>query len=122
MSVKPIKTKKDHKNALNRIEELWDATPNTPEGNEFEILVNIVNVYENETFPIEDPDPIEAIRFRMEQQGLKDIDLVLMIGQRSKVSEVLNKKRKLSITMIRKLNKILKIPLNILIKEYELVK
>ena len=122
MNISPIKTKQDHTNALNRIEALWEAEPNTPEGDEFEVLATLIHVYENEHFPIEAPTPIEAIKFRMEQQGLEDADLVPMLGQRSKVSEVLNKKRKLSITMIRKLNEMLKIPLDSLIKDYELAK
>ena len=122
MNVSPIKTEQDYVNALNRIEALWEAASNTPEGDEFEVLATLIHVYENENFPIDAPTPIEAIKFRMEQQGLEDADLVPMIGQRSKVSEVLNKKRKLSITMIRKLNKMLKIPLESLIKDYDLVK
>jgi HTH-type transcriptional regulator/antitoxin HigA len=122
MNISPIKTKQDHINALNRVEVLWDAEPNTPKGDEFEVLVTLVSAYENEHFPIDAPNPIDAIKFRMEQQGLLDVDLVPMIGQRSKVSEVLNKKRKLSISMIRKLNEKLKIPLDSLIKDYELAK
>jgi HTH-type transcriptional regulator/antitoxin HigA len=122
MNISPIKTKQDHINALNRVEVLWDAEPNTPQGDEFEVLVTLVSAYENEHYPIDAPNPIDAIKFRMEQQGLLDVDLVPMIGQRSKVSEVLNKKRKLSISMIRKLNEKLKIPLDSLIKDYELAK
>lgn len=122
MSIRPIKTKQDHKNALNRIEALWDAEPNTPEGDEFEVLVTLVHVYECEYYPIDAPDPVEAIKFRMEQQGLEKKDLVPMLGQISRVSEILNRQRKLSITMIRKLNEMLKIPLDSLIKDYELVK
>lgn len=122
MNISPIKTKQDHENALNRIEALWEAEPNTAQGDEFEVLATLIGAYENEHFPIEAPSPIEAIKFRMEQQGLEDVDLVPMLGQRSKVSEVLNKKRKLSITMIRKLNEMLKIPLDSLIKDYKLSK
>jgi len=122
MNISPIKTKQDHENALNRIEALWEAQPNTPKGDEFEILATLIHVYENEHCPIDAPDPVEAIKFRMEQQGLEDIDLVPMLGQRSRVTEILKKQRKLSITMIRKLNTMLNIPLNSLIKEYELVK
>ena len=121
MNISPIKNKQDHENALNRIEELWQAQPNTVEGDEFEVLATLIHVYENEQFLIEAPTPIEAIKFRMEQEGLKYADLIPMLGQRSKVSEVLNKKRKLSITMIRKLNKMLQIPLDSLIQDYDLV-
>lgn len=122
MNISPIKTKQDHENALNRIEALWEVEPNTPEGDEFEVLATLISAYENEHFPIEAPDPVEAIKFRMEQQGLENNDLVPMLGQISRVSEVLNRKRKLSIAMIRKLNSMLKIPLDSLIKDYELVK
>lgn len=122
MNISPIKTKQDHTNALNRIEALWEAKPNTPEGDEFEVLATLIHVYENEHFPIDAPDPVEAIKFRMEQQGLEDRDLVPMLGQRSRVTEILSKQRKLSITMIRKLNSMLNIPLDSLIKEYDLVK
>lgn len=100
MNISPIKTKQDHENALNRIEALWEAQPNTPKGDEFEILATLIHVYENEHCPIDAPDPVEAIKFRMEQQGLEDIDLVPMLGQRSRVTEILKKQRKLSITMI----------------------
>ena len=122
MNISPIKTKQDHENALNRIEALWEAEPNTPQGDEFEVLATLISAYENEHFPIDAPDPVEAIKFRMEQQGLENNDLVPMLGQISRVSEVLNRKRKLSIAMIRKLNSMLKIPLDSLIKDYELVK
>jgi len=122
MNISPIKTKQDHENALNRIEALWEAQANTPEGDEFDVLATLIHVYESEHYPIDAPDPVEAIKFRMEQQGLKDRDLVPMLGQRSRVTEILNKQRKLSITMIRKLNIMLNIPLDSLIKEYDLVK
>jgi len=122
MNISPVKTKQDHTNALNRVEALWEVQPNTPEGDEFEILVTLIHVYESEHYPIDAPDPVEAIKFRMEQQGLENNDLIPMLGQISRVSEILNKKRKLSITMIRKLNEMLKIPLDSLIKDYELAK
>lgn len=120
MNIKPIKTLVDHQQALHRIEQLWDAKPNTPQGDELEIIITLAHSFEDHYFPIESPDPIEAIKFRMDQQGLVDADLVPYLGQRSRVSEVLNKKRKLSITMIRKLNQGLNIPLNCLISEYQL--
>lgn len=122
MHIKPIKTEADHRAALARIDELWEAEPNSPEGDELEVLVTLVDAYEETHFPIDVPDPIEAIRFRMEQQGLEDKDLVAFLGQRSRVTEVMNRKRGLSITMIRKLHEGLKIPLECLVKEYQLVK
>lgn len=122
MQIKPIKTAEDNKAALARIEQLWDAAPNTPEGDELEVLATLVSAFEEEHYPIEAPDPIEAIKFRMEQQGLEDKDLVPFLGQRSRVTEVMNRKRGLSIAMIRKLNAGLKIPVDCLIKEYQLGK
>lgn len=122
MQIKPIKTVKDNQAALARIEELWDAEPNTPRGDELEVLATLVHTFEEEHYPIDAPDPIEAIKFRMEQQGLADEDLIPFLGQRSRVSEVLRRKRKLSIAMIRKLNTGLKIPLDCLVKEYELAR
>ena len=122
MHIKPIKTTQDHQAALARIDKLWDAKPNTPEGDELEVLATLVEKFEQEHFPIETPDPIEAIKFRMDQLGLLDADLVPYLGQRSRVSEILNRKRKLSITMIRKLNKELHIPLDCLVQDYQLSK
>jgi HTH-type transcriptional regulator/antitoxin HigA len=120
MQIKPIKTVEDNKAALARIEQLWDAEPNTPEGDELEVLATLVSAFEEEHYPIEAPDPIEAIKFRMEQQGLEDKDLVPFLGQRSRVTEVMNRKRGLSIAMIRKLNIGLKIPVDCLMQEYQL--
>ncbi|MCO4320521.1 helix-turn-helix domain-containing protein [Aliidiomarina quisquiliarum] len=122
MHIKPIKTVEDNSAALARIEQLWDAEPNTPEGDELEVLVTLVQAFEEEHYRIEAPDPIEAIKFRMEQQGLEDKDLVPFLGQRSRVTEVLSRQRGLSLAMIRKLNTGLNIPLDCLVKEYELVK
>ncbi len=122
MQIKPIRTEADNKVALKRIEELFDAEPDTPEGDELEVLITLVNAFEDEHYPIEAPDPIAAIQFRMEQQGLESGDLVQYLGQRSRVSEVLNRQRRLSLSMIRKLNAGLKIPLACLIKDYQLVK
>jgi len=122
MQIRPIKTVEDNEAALARIEQLWDAKPNTLEGDELDVLVTLVSAFEEEFFPIETPDPIEAIKFRMEQQGLEDKDLVQFLGQRSRVTEVLNRQRRLSITMIRKLNAGLKIPLDCLVREYELAR
>ena len=122
MSIKPIKTESDNKAALERIEQLWDAQPNTREGDELDVLLTLVQAFEGIHYPISAPDPVEAIRFRMEQAGLEDADLVPYLGQRSRVSEVLSYKRRLSIGMIRKLNEGLKIPLESLIRDYQLAR
>ena len=120
MNIKPIKTKKDYKLALKRVDALWDASPKTPEYDELDILSTLIGVYEETHFPIAKPDPIEAIKFRMDQMGLSDKDLSPFIGARSKVSEVLSLKRGLSLPMIRKLSKGLNIPAESLIQEYPL--
>jgi HTH-type transcriptional regulator/antitoxin HigA len=113
---KVIKTTEEHDQALARIEELFSAKPGTPEGDELELLVLLVETYEAEKFPIELPDAIEAIRFRMEQMNLKQKDLIPIIGSKSKVSEVLSGKRELSITMIRKIVSNLNIPATVLLQ------
>lgn len=112
-----IKTQRDHQAAIRRIEMLMDARANTPEGDELELLSTLVDLYEKRRFPIESPDPIEAIRFRMEQAGLTPADLIPCIGTRGRVSEVLNRKRPLSIQMIRRLHRDLRIPAEVLIAE-----
>lgn len=114
---KLIKTKKEYAQALSRIEEIFDAKPRTQEFDELELLVKLVEIYEEEKFPIDFPDPVSAIKFRMEQQGLTNSDLIQYIGSKSKVSEVLSGKRQLSLNMIRKLSAGLNIPLEILIQE-----
>ncbi|MCF0242632.1 MAG: DNA-binding protein [Treponema sp.] len=116
---KILKTEEDYEATLKRIEEIFDAVPGTPEGDEMELLVHLVEIYEDENYPISAPDPISAIKFRMEQQSLKNKDLIPYIGSKSKVSEVLSGKRTLSISMIRKLHESLDIPLESLIKEPE---
>ena len=116
MIPKVIKTEKDYESALARINDLMDADPGTPEGDELELLVTLVELYEKAKHPIDLPDPVEAIKFRMEQLGLKQKDLIPLIGSRSKVSEVLSRQRPLSITMIRKLNAGLGIPAEILVR------
>jgi len=118
MTVNLIKNKKDYKKALNRLEEIFDSKKGTAEGDELEILSLLIENYENKRFSIEAPNPIDAIRFRMEQLGYNQSDLVGIVGSKSKVSEVLNKKRKLSIKMIRRLNNKLSIPAEVLIKPY----
>jgi len=117
MSVKVIKTETDYESALERIETLFKAKPGTPEGDELEVLVTLVEMYETKAFPISMPDPISAIRFRMDQQNLKAKDLIPYIGSASKVSEVLNGKRSLSLAMIRSLVSGLGIPAAVLLKE-----
>ena len=117
MKPKLIKTDADYAAALGRIEELFDAKPGTPEGDELDLLVTLVGWYEDEKFPMDLPSPVEAIRFRMDQQGLKPKDLVPYIGSAPKVSEVLSGKRQLSLTMIRKLVSGLGIPAEVLLQE-----
>ena len=117
MTYKVIKTEEDYQNALSRIDELMDAGSNTPEGDELELLVTLVELYEEKKYPIEMPDAIEAIKFRMEQLGLNQQAIVPFLGSKSKVSEVLNKKRPLSLSMMRALNKGLAIPAEILLQE-----
>ena len=118
MQLKPIKTKRDYQAAIKRLEKIFDARPNTIQGDELDILVLLIEKYEDKHFPIEAPDPIEAIKFRMEQMGYKTKDLEKIIGNKSHTSEILNRKRKLSLSMIRKLHQELNIPTNILIQEY----
>jgi HTH-type transcriptional regulator/antitoxin HigA len=117
MTMRMIKTEKEHEAALARIEDLWSAQPGTPEGDELELLVHLVEYFEEAHHDIPPPDPVDAIRFRMEQQGLTPADLIPYIGARSKVSEVLTRKRPLSLPMIRRLSAGLGIPLEILVQE-----
>jgi len=117
MIYKIIKTEEDYQRALARIDELMDAEPNTPEGDELELLVTLVELYEEKKYPIDMPDPVEAIKFRMEQLNINQQALVPFIGNKSKVSEVLNKKRPLSLSMMRALHKGLGIPAEILLQE-----
>lgn len=117
MQTKLIKSDTEHESALARISELFNAAVGTPEGDELELLVHLVEKYEEQVSPIDLPDPIEAIRFRMDQQGLKQADLVPYFGNKSKVSEILNGKRSLTLSMIRKLNSGLGIPADVLLQE-----
>lgn len=117
MIPKIIKNEADYEAALTRIDELMDADPGTSKGDELELLVTLVEMYEEKTHPIELPDPIEAIKFRMEQMEMKAKDLIPFIGSRSKVSEVLSRQRPLSIAMMRKLHEGLGIPAEVLLKE-----
>lgn len=110
MNIKPVKTKKDYNEALKRIEKLFNARPDTREGDELEILVTLVEAYEQKHFNISPPDPVEAIKFRMEQLGLKQTDLSDAMGGKNRVSEILNRKRQLTADMMRKLHKQFNIP------------
>lgn len=110
MTIKPIKTERDYRKALKEIENLWDAKPNTSMGDRLDVLVTLVEAYEQKHYQVDPPDPIEAIKFRMEQLDLKPSDLAKILGGRSRVSEVLNKKRKLTVEMMRSLRKHLAIP------------
>ena len=120
MSITPIKTENDYSTALKRMELLFDAPIDTPESDEADILGLLIDEYEKKHYPIEAPDPIEAIKIRMEEMQLKQKDLVLVIGSKSRVSNILNRKRKLTIDMIRNLNRRLNISPKILISDYEL--
>lgn len=118
MDFKPIKTDADYQQALSRLEVIFDAKPGTKEDDELEILGILIDNYENSLPPIGYPDPIEAIKFRMEQLNYNQNDLARVIGLKSRVSEILNKKRKLTVDMIRKLHDALSIPTDVLIQEY----
>ena len=117
MEIKPIKTESDYRATLREIEGLMEAKAATPEGDRLDVLVTLVEAYEARHYPMDDPDPVEAIKFRMEQQGLTIDDLVPAIGRRNRVYEVLNGKRDLSIGMIRRLHRQFGIPADVLIRE-----
>ncbi len=118
MEIKPIKTENDYNQALERLEIIFDAKPGSPEGDELEVLGILIDQFENENFPIGLPDPIEAIKFRMEQMGYNQNDLAKIVGLKSRASEILNRKRKLSLEMIRQLHERLHIPTDVLIQNY----
>lgn len=122
MNIKPIKTEEGYKSALNRLEVIFDALPNSKEGDEAEILSLLIENYENEYYPIEAPDPIEAIKIRMEEMDYKQKDLVGVIGGKSRVSEILSKKKRLTVEMIRKLEEMLHLSASILVANYPLSK
>src|SRR5438132_8331128 len=114
--IKPIRTKKDYETALAEVERLWGAKIGTPDGDRLDILATLIDAYEAAHYPMDPPDPVEAIKFRMEQQGLTRKDLEPLIGTRTRVAEVLNRKRNLSISMIRRLHERLGIPAEVLIR------
>tara|TARA_R100000935_G_C2785354_1_gene143504 strand:- start:122 stop:490 length:369 start_codon:yes stop_codon:yes gene_type:complete len=122
MNIKPIKTEKDYDKALERLEMIFDAPANTKDGDEAEILSMLIDNFENEHYPIEAPDPIEAIKIRMEEMNLKQKDLVGVIGGKSSVSEILNKKKRLTVDMIRELERILHISASVLVNNYNITK
>ncbi len=121
MIIKPIKTEADYREALKRLEIVFDAAIGTPESDEADILGLLIDEYEKKHYPIEAPDPIEAIKIRMEEMQLKQVDLVDAIGGKSRVSEVLNRKRKLTVEMIRNLTRRLNLSPGLLINDYQLV-
>ena len=122
MEIKPIRTEKDYDKALERLELIFDAAPDSKEGDEAEILSLLIENFENKHHPIEAPDPIEAIKIRMEEMNLKQKDLIGVIGGKSRVSEILNKKKKLTVEMIRELERILHISASVLVNNYQLTK
>ena len=122
MNIKPIKTEKDYEKALERLEMIFDAPANTKDGDEAEILSMLIDNFENEHYSIDAPDPIEAIKIRMEEMNLKQKDLVGVIGGKSRVSEILNKKKRLTVDMIRELERILHISASVLVNNYNITK
>ena len=122
IEVKPIKTEKDYEDALAEIERLFDAKPGTLDGDHLEILTTLVEAYENQHYAIPLPDPVEAIKYFLESRGLTRRNLELYLGNRARVSEILNRKRPLSLQMIRRLHTGLGIPADVLIQPYEMLK
>jgi HTH-type transcriptional regulator/antitoxin HigA len=116
--IQPIKSRKDYQQALNRLEFIFDTKAGSKEGDELEVLSILVDTYEKDHFPIGLPDPVEAIKFRMEQMGYNQSDLAKMIGNKSRASEILSKRRKLTLEMVRQLHLSLNIPTNVLIQAY----
>ena len=114
--LKPVRTEADYKRALAEVGRLWGAKRGTPEGDRLDILATLIDAYETEHYPMDPPDPVEAIKFRMEQQGLSRKDLEPLIGTRTRVAEILNRKRSLSIGMIRRLHDHLGISAEVLIR------
>jgi HTH-type transcriptional regulator/antitoxin HigA len=118
-SIRPIRTEADYAAALNEVERSWDTNPGTPEGDRVDILTTLIEAYEAEHHPIPAPDPISAILFMMEQKGLTRRDLEPAIGSRGRISEVLTRKRPLTLPMVRALSKLLELPAEILVQPYE---
>lgn len=122
MNIKPIKTETDYKKALKRLDVIFDAKKGTLDSDEADVLGHLIDEYEKKHHPIDAPDPIEAIKIRMEEMQLKQVDLVDEIGGKSRVSEILNRKRKLTIEMIRNLTSKLNLSSELLIKDYQLTR
>jgi len=122
MNIKPIKTEQDYKNAIKRLDEIFDAKVGTPESDEADVLGLVIDEYEKKYYPIEAPDPIEAIKIRMEEMHLKRVDLAKDLGGKNRVSEILNRKRKLTVEMIRNLTTKLNLSAGLLINDYQLTK
>lgn len=114
--VKPIRSAEDHEAAMAEVERLWGSKSGTPDGDRLDVLATLIDAWEADHFPMDPPDPVDAIRFRMEQQGLTRRDLEDILGTRGRVAEVLNGKRALSIAMIRRLNEKLGISADVLIR------
>jgi HTH-type transcriptional regulator/antitoxin HigA len=117
MKINPIKSESDYRRLMKEIDSLMDAAPNTTEGDRLDVLATLADAWEQKHYPIEAPDPIEAIRFAMEQRGLTRRDLEPFIGSRARVAEILNRRRSLTLPMIRKLHGGLGIPAEVLIQE-----
>jgi HTH-type transcriptional regulator/antitoxin HigA len=115
MEIRPIKTEQDYQMAMARIDVLWGSGKDTPPGDELDLLVTLVESYEIRHYPIAPPDPVDAIKFRMEQMGLTNADMIRYLGSQSRVSEILNRKRKLTLKMVKKLYTELKIPAEVLL-------
>ena len=115
MNIRPIKTELDYNESIKRIEQLWGAKKDTPEGDELDLLCTLVESYEMKHYPIAPPDPIDAIKFRMEQMGMTKTDMAKYLGSQSRVNEVLSRKRQLTLKMVKSLYKGLKIPAEILL-------
>jgi HTH-type transcriptional regulator/antitoxin HigA len=115
MNIRPIKTEQDYNFSILRIEKLWGAKKDSPEGDELDLLVTLVESYEMKHYPIAPPDPVDAIKFRMEQMGISKAEMVKYLGSQNRVSEILNRKRNLTLRMVKSLYKGLKIPAEILL-------
>lgn len=120
MDIKPIKTQTDYEAALEEIDRLWGADPGSPQGEKLDVLITLVEAYEEHHHPIPPPDPVEAILHRLDSQGLSRRDLEPYLGSRARVSEILNRKRALSLAMIRRLQEGLGISAEILVQPYKL--
>lgn len=121
MNIKPIRSKKDYEGALKRVEKLMPSKANTPAGDELDVLATLIEAYEEKHFRIDDPDPIAAIRHRMEALGMRRKDLEPILGSRSRVSEILNRRRKLTMEMVRNLHEQMGVPASVLIQDYEVM-